>query len=275
MNGAVNDGYRAATRARRDVAGPLRRGFTLLELVVVIGIVMALAAILTVTLPDLFTSAHNATLVTNLKEIDDMVQTWANTHRGVYPNCWDSLVTSAGEFYQFLPRISPANPCGTYFKPTELKDHHVRRLRRAGITTVCHMTYDGTSSDAQNATLLASDVANPTTIASGMTLLFANVTGSMAGNKMQFDKTHDYVVFGVGRGTDLVGGTGLIKDQPVIIHTQGCTSPQTTYCAPAVIFDLGPATTTEGRDNFVAQYVGSVALAEGLFLFSEEKTTMY
>lgn len=260
--------------AGRRLPGRVRNGFTLLELVVVIGIIMALSAILTITLPDLFTSAKNAAMVTNLKEIDDMVQTWGNAHRGAYPNGWDSLVTSTGDFYQYLPRFGTANPCGTYFKQVQLSDQHVARLRRAGITKVCHMIYAGTSSNAQNATLLASDVDNPTTITTGMTLLFANVTGSMTGNKMQFDTTHDYVVFGVGRGTDLVGGTGYIKDQPVIIHAQGCTSPVTTYCAPAVIFDLG-APTTDSRDNVVAQYVGSVALAEGVFLFSEEKTSIY
>jgi len=252
--------------------------------VVVIGIIMALAGILTVTLPDLFSSANNATMVTNLKEIDNTVQTWGNTHRGVCPNRWDSLLTASGDLYSYLPAVTGKTPVGGYLTSKALTAQHVARLRRAGITLVCNMVYNGTPTGTRNATLNAGDAANPVTLAEATKLAFVTSSGtapnetypfaSLPGNKMQFENGHQYVVFGVGRGTDLVGANGLIKDQPVIIHSQGCTSAVAAYCAPCAIFDLG-IPTASGRDTIVAQYVGSVALSDGLFRFSEEMTSIY
>jgi prepilin-type N-terminal cleavage/methylation domain-containing protein len=248
-----------------------RRGFTLLELVVVIGVIMLLAAILTPTLFDILNSARNTTLLATLKEVDSTVESWYHTNRGKYPTGWDSLVTATGSFYSRLPALTAGQPCGNAIKTATLTGEQVTRLKNAGITTVCDMIYNGTQTDGSNATLRASNGASPRTLAAGGTAAFVNV-GSVGGAKMSFETTHDYIILGVGAGTDLVGPTGMIKDQPVIIHSQGCTSPAAAYCAPCVIFDLGVA----GDIKYpAARYIGSVALSDGLFLYSEEKTSMY
>lgn len=268
-------------RARRRPPNRRSRGFTLLELVVVVGVIMILAAILTPTLFDIFTSARGATLVANLKEVDTTVMGWFNTNRGKYPTGWDSLVTSSSGWYSYLPALTAGTPCGNAIKTGTLTAEQVQRLKNAGITTVCDMIYDGKQTDGSNATLRASNIASPRTLAKGGTIAFVNVILNAAGNittpagcKMLFNSTHDYAIFGVGAGTDLIGPTGMIKDQPMIVHPQGCSSPVTAYCAPCVIFDLGVPGDTSG-DYAVAKYVGSVALSDGLFLYSEEKTSMY
>lgn len=257
-------------------ARSLRGGFTLLELVVVIAIIMALAGILTLTLPDLLSSANNATMVSNIKGCDDMVQAWAETHRGKYPNGLSTLTTGTA-LYERLPAKSDGTKVGGYLTPRQLTADEATLLQRAGITTVYGLTY--APQGARNATYMADDTAiavadRPTlafvTSGEGDTYDFA----TLPGNKMEFQTGHKYVVLGIGRASELVGVGGLIKDQPVIVHSEGCSSPKETYCAPCAIFDLGNGTLGRGSIG-AAKFVGCVALADSYFRFSEEFSTIY
>jgi type II secretory pathway pseudopilin PulG len=266
---------------QRPQAGP-RRGFTLLELVVVIGIIMALAGILTLTLPDLLTSANNATMVSNIKECDDMIQAWATTHRGLYPDGLSSLMNETGSgLYSLLPSktVSGATVVvGGYLTPQDLTDAQATLLQRAGIKNVYNLT--ATFQGAMGASYM-SDNTTVVPVAKGIKLAFvtAAADGSypfsvLPGNKMQFVTGRQYVVLGIGRSSELVGVGGLIKDQPVIVHAEGCTSPKTTYCVPCAIFDLGTGTLGRGSIG-AAKFVGCVALADSYFRFSEEFSTIY
>ena len=252
------------------------RGFTLLELVVVIGIIMALAGILTLTLPNLLNNANEATLVANLKLCDDMIQSWQAAHRGNYPTGWDSLITGTS-LYPYLPTNVTGGVVGGCIEPMTLTAAQVERLKRANITTVCDMTqYTGSSTNAVNASYMAANTTLPRTLAEGGTLakVNVNITLSKTTNaQMELNATHDYVLFGVGRGTQLVGVGGYIKDQPIAVHPEGCTSPKTVYSIPCAIFDLGVASTTgnvTSRDSTVARFIGTVAVGENGFVYSEE-----
>jgi hypothetical protein len=253
-----------------------------LELVVVIGIIMALAGILTLTLPDLLTSANNASMVTNIKECDDMIQTWASTHHGQYPDGLSSLMGPGGtSLYSYLPSNS-SGPVGGYLEPHSLTAAEATLLVRAGIKNVYHLTE--TFQGAMNPSYM-SDNTTAVPVAAGVSIAFIKRTStttddtttysySLPGNKMQFDGTHVYAVLGIGRSSELVGVGGLIKDQPVIVHAEGCSSPKTAYCVPCAIFDLGSGTTGRGSIG-AAKFVGCVALADSYFRFSEEFTTIY
>jgi type II secretory pathway pseudopilin PulG len=272
------------------------RGFSLLELVVVIGIIMALAGILTLTLPDLLNSANQSSTFTNIKLCDDMIQSWASINSGRYPTGWDSLVNGSS-LYAYLPSISADDGSGgtttqyvgNCLTTLTLDDVYVTRLKRAGITTVCDMTrYTGSSTNAINASYMAGNSSAPRTLASGGVIAQVNVSALPTDRiKMEFATGRVYAVFGVGRGTcklddagtsiaqRFVGTGGFIKDQPLCIHDDGCTSPRTVYCVPCAIFDLGATSTgtMTGRDTAVARYVGTIALGANGFLYSENVIT--
>lgn len=252
------------------------RGFTLLELVVVIAIIIALAAILVATLPDILSNANEAVMVSNLTQMDNMIQTHQSLNHGAFPNAMDSLIDGTGSLYAGLPGSGDdATPVGGYLVPKGLTASHVERLGRVKITEVAVMNDEigkfGASYMSSSGT---------TAIAEGVTLAFLNDGGDgvydfadLPGCKMQFEANHEYVVFGIGRECSLTGVGNLIKDVPVCTHSEGCSSPSEGYSYVCVIFDLGVAYTV-GRDFFVPKFVGSVALADNYFRFSEEVTNI-
>lgn len=261
-----------------------RHGFSLLELVVVIGIIMALAGILTLTLPNLIINANEASLYTNLRLCDDMIQSWAATSSGKYPTGWDSLVTGSA-LYAYLPKNTDGEAVGGSITTLTLNATYLERLERAGITTVCDMTqYTGSSTNAVNASYMAANTTTPRTLASDGIIAQVDLANLPTDRvQMEFLSTHTYAIFGVGRGTlktdangnvtHFVGVGGYIKDQPIVVHPEGCTSPKVVYCVPCAVFDLGvtsTATTVSSRDSTVARYVGCVALGENGFVYSEE-----
>lgn len=264
------------------------RGFSLLELVVVIGIIMALAGILTLTLPDLLGYANQSSTFTNIKLCDDMIQSWAAVNSGRYPTGWDSLIDTS-DLYNYLPTnitndTVGTSACNKSIKALTLDAVYVERLKRAGITTVCDMTkYTGSSTNAINASYMAADVSSPRGLATGGTIAQVDITNLPTDRpQMEFLSTHAYAIFGVGRGTQkldaagamkqrFVGVGGFIKDQPIAVHEEGCTSPKTVYCVPCAIFDLGVTSTgtLTSRDSTVARYIGTVVLGDNGFIYSE------
>src|SRR6266446_306962 len=71
-------------------AGLRRRGLTLIELIVVLMVLVALAGILVPMLPSMLTRAHVAAHVTNVVEIAKAITTYQALNSG-YPDQWDSL----------------------------------------------------------------------------------------------------------------------------------------------------------------------------------------
>src|SRR5579862_6496570 len=67
-----------------------RNGLTLMELIVVLMILVALAGIIIPMLPSMLTRAHVATHTTNVTEIAKLILTYQATHPG-FPDQWDSM----------------------------------------------------------------------------------------------------------------------------------------------------------------------------------------
>src|SRR5580765_853115 len=74
---------------------PLRFGLTLLELIVVLVILVAVAGIVIPLLPDAVLRSHTAVGSTNTSEITRFVQLYQRTYQSM-PNDLDNLATSAG-----------------------------------------------------------------------------------------------------------------------------------------------------------------------------------
>lgn len=253
-----------------------RRALTLLELVVVMAILISLASILVPVLSSTQETANDSSMATNLTEMDKMIQVYAAANGGKFPNEYDSLVDASGALWSGLPAKSSSAAVGGYLTPKALSQWHVDRLSRAGITKVWNMGDPTSFRGAQNKTYMSATIEQP--LATSTTLAFVASSGtnsaySLAGNKMQFETGHEYVVLGIGTNCTMVGPGGLMKDCPVVRHREGCTSPADAYSRVCAIFDMG-TTYISGRENGVARFVGCVALADSYFRFSEELTSI-
>lgn len=246
------------------------RGFTLLELVVVVAIITALAGLLVLVLPDLMFKTNNARMLANLTEMDKIIQSYYSARNGIYPTGYDSLLNAADgtTLYKALPVNSSGKVVGGYLTPKALTAEHVKRLARAGITTVYDMADPAAAStDGRNATYKAGNTLRTT--AENQYLSFVTPQG---GNKIKFDATHEYIALGIGHNCTLVGSGGMVKEPPVVLHPEGCADPSKTYCAVVALFDLGdPTKTTVGA---AATFIGCVAVADSYFRFSEEITNV-
>src|SRR5687767_2231172 len=80
----------------------LRRGLTLIELVVVMVILAAVAGIVLPLLPNMIARAHPTPCATNACEISKAIQ----THEGLflqYPDAFDSLTEPSGAIAAYVP----------------------------------------------------------------------------------------------------------------------------------------------------------------------------
>ena len=133
---------------RRQRSG--RRGFTLLELVVVVGILVILAGLVLPSL-DLFKQkANKAASASNMADLSRVIQQFY-AQNAAYPDRWDSLMDGTGNAFwaasydanqNLLPGLDseltggpvPGSP--TKLMTTTLDASYLRSLTRMGITTV-------------------------------------------------------------------------------------------------------------------------------------------
>lgn len=74
---------------------PIRRGFTLVELLVVLLVISALAGVIVPMIPSVVGQAHSASSAGNMAEIAQNVQMYQSRY-GKYPDRLDSLIDSTG-----------------------------------------------------------------------------------------------------------------------------------------------------------------------------------
>jgi len=133
-----------------------KKGFTLLELVVVIGILAILTGLLLPKFDVFKLKANKAVAASNMTDISRIIQTYY-VQNSVYPDNWDSLLagtalwsaatsTDVGLEPQLTGSPGSANP--TKLITTTLDDGDARSLQRIGINNVYDLT--GTPTEKPN-----------------------------------------------------------------------------------------------------------------------------
>ncbi len=238
-----------------------RRGLTLIELVVVMAVLVGLAAVLVPNLPQLIGQANQASGVTNIVDLDKLMQTYFATH-SAYPDKYDSLLSNSTLSTLLpTPEGSGGSAVGGWVVAGTVDAGQLARLQRVGITQVC----DFDDASAVHATLYpygATESVTPTArtlAASGAVAVLGKKSSSYAGaiSGVYLDDTHTYVVVGIGNPCTLCGVDGQIREAPMYRHHKAITPPDEMYQRLCAVFDVGPTGTTgKGADAKLVAVVG-------------------
>ncbi len=225
-----------------------RLGLTLLELVVVMTILIALAGLLVALFPGFLKLAHTSTGGTNMPELNKVFQMHHQVQRG-WPNYLDNLVDEAGSLYAKLP--GDPTSAGYFLEPLTLEAEQAQALLDAGLTAVFPLTSDADIDDATydcyGEGVVAPELEDAVPVATGLTVARLTTPGDIAKFKGHDDAV--YVVFGVGQATPLVGEGGMMQDAPVHFGHNANTRPNEVYSRFAAVFRLGSVELVDDDDD--------------------------
>jgi len=237
--------------------GGTRKGLTLMELVVVMTILVALASILIPILPGMLNRAHTSTGATNVSELNKAVQLHEQMNFR-YPDQLDALTDGTA-----VPDYLGGSPTQAQLSVRTLTANDVEALNKGGITTLnaMHPTKAALATAGGDATFNPYVGATPTPIAGGGTVIQVQeaaienliVQQQVAGNTYG----DVYVVFGVGSRCTLVG-KGL-SQAPLHFPDNPSLDPSTSYGRFGLTFRIArgtgatgsPASEALGRAEFV------------------------
>lgn len=245
----------------------LRRGLTLMELVVVLSVLAAVAAILVPLLPNLLRRAHKATDATQTSELSKAVQTYQAAYMS-YPDNFDLLTTGTGGFAAFLPE-DDGNVFGGFVTSGTLTSDELGALNRVGIQFLQPLATTTTGSGFHptmnpyppGSTILTNQI----TVKSATNVNFAilNTTAITAANPSFLqaarlsDTTARFVVFGVGPRSSMVGT--IIQEAPTSVPQNKSFTPDTMYSRVGLVFKVSGV---EVQRSERARLVAAVALED-------------
>lgn len=231
------------------------RGFTLIELTVVLMILIALAGILIPTLSGYVERSHAAAASTNIGEINKFVQLYHTKYLRGWGTGYDSLLTPANTFYPGLP----SELSGGLLTIDTLNAVQATSLTDSGITEIANMVAavptGGSATFNANAELPAAEFTTvaPTTV-SVCLLDDAQVRKAFGLSQPQVN-SEQYVVFGFGQRSSLIGK--VMADAPLHFDQ---TDPKDVYSRFLVVFAIPETTATIG---FKARFVGALGAEAG------------
>jgi type II secretory pathway pseudopilin PulG len=238
---------------RRPVSGlAIRGGLTLLELVVVMAILVALAGLLIPLMPGLFSKASTAAGATNLDEINKAVQLYATQHNDLYPNNLDSIVLTSGNLASYVPP-GLSGPWFSQGNSTTLSAD-LSSLSIAGISKVVEMIEKPDAVGDWNPTYFpygdnADTAPSPVAISH-----LAYVDPTVAAGLFAVPSDGRYVMLGLGKYS-AISGEGMVQ-APVFFSATGTQDPDHVYARYGLVFQTAGA---GGKALTTAKYLGSVA----------------
>ena len=259
---------------------PARRGLTLIELVVVMMILVALAGILVPMLPSMLTRAHVAAHTTNVTETSSQIMAY-QAMNNAFPNNWDSLTDGttlisymAGGVLNPTPGSGgPGGQAGGVFTAQAPTQAEVNALTAAGINSVfpqsTYTTAPGPADWAGNPfdptfANYATAPNAPTTITTSTKLAYltptntfwGGTTGFQAQNYPGWSTTANYVALGIGERCTLIGRFALTP--PVHFSDTQDASPAFSYGRFVAIFKVSDPNAPGGVN--MAQFMGVAAI---------------
>ena len=245
-----------------------RRGLTLMELVIVLAILVAVAAIMVPLIPNLLRRSHKATDATQTSEVAKSVQLYQAAYVG-YPDNFD-LLTDGTNYPTFLPGGGTA-PFGGFTTLSPLTAAETAALQRSGVNRVQKLA-SATGPAPFHPTLnpygdpsgpLGADLVtlNPGSTGTQFAVLsragIAAAQSTLLQTELASDPTARYVVFGVGPRCSMVSKT--MQDAPTSVPQEKTFTPDNTYCRVGVVFKVSG---TEVEKSERARFVAAVALED-------------
>jgi prepilin-type N-terminal cleavage/methylation domain-containing protein len=251
----------------------VNRGFTLLELVVVMGVLVALAAVLVPMLPEFVGKANRSAAAANMAELEKAIMTFRTTFSR-NPNHWDSLLTEGGAAVSGL--VPAAGNLGTGGGTLELRtltSGQRARLSREGITMVYDIEDAIREGDEEfhatmNPYVTTQSYGAGRTIATGGGMLFLKRQDDGTYDDQVYNRSvfpgvilnveHDYVVLGIGKYCNLTGPDGLVREAPVFGQHKQQSTPADAYQRFVAVYDVGKP--DEYAHLYNARFVGVAAI---------------
>ncbi len=201
-------------------------GFTLVELIVVLMILVGLAAILIPAVTDMVSRTNASSAVSNISEVANSVQRYETQYLS-YPNDLDSLMSDlTGTDLDTLSAELIAATADVTLDATTLVP-----LNSAGITSVGVHTAGDTTFELATATTLTDSTVLKGLTAATQVNLGLETTGTLG----------KYVVLGIGGLSDMNGKTNM--DAPVYFPERGALNPTAVYGRFIAVFQI-----TDGTD---------------------------
>lgn len=229
-----------------------RRGLTLLELVVVLGILVILASLVVPNVGGLIfqsRSAGNAALIGDVnRAVNSYVARFA-----AQPDRWDSLLNTSGTLFNKLhPQLLTSNTALPVLQVTPLDTNQANSLINAGITVLHDADESRTVPPSDNATgdRAIANTANVVTLVKSTVTAPYNSTfldQAFGLNASKTDKwVNEFVVVGLSSQSAMRGST--MTDIPLV---QSAT-PFNYYARVLCVYMIPP----KGGSSFRARYVG-------------------
>lgn len=214
----------------------VRRGLTLMELVVVMLILAAIAGIVLPLLPNMITRAHTSTSATNLSELAKAIQTHQATYNA-YPSKLDSLMTDSSTLAGYVPAAASGE-----LTTLALDDDTYEALEHAGIEQVANLVVSSTGDWSPTFYPYGTNAnldATYTTLTSGINV--ASITGTAAVREFSTPFNASYAVFGLGSRSTMQGKT--MAEAPVHYSDHADEAPNAAYARYGIVFQLTGGTT--------------------------------
>ena len=226
-----------------------RRALSLLELLVVLTILIALAGIVVSSLPGLLSRTQTATAAANVSEIDNALRGYQLTQSGQIGNRFDSVITGSSGRSGVVPGYVGG---ATNFVAVPLGADGVDALKSIGVTELIPA-----ADVASNATF-DSHVSAPVPLTAeskvcALSTEFAQTVLPRIWNLQPREKVQ-YLVFGLGQQCTLVGAgvNAIFKEAPIHFSDNAAANPKLMYSRYLIVVELDRTSELGSK----ARYVG-------------------